>query len=182
MCPSGTASGRRETTGKPNLRSAFDVLDADSDGKISHDDLRAFYGGFSGPGDSNEDDIKSISQTLSNTQKAPRRSPGLLRRVFGPWGISMADFNKDGYVEYEEFEKVLNGKNGRNGRWVVMEDAFRVMDKDGDGKVGREDLKSYLKWAGFEAHDEDVEAMIRLAGGDENDGVTFQGLLKVLAF
>ncbi|CAA2969849.1 calmodulin-like isoform X1 [Olea europaea subsp. europaea] len=156
MCPSGTASGRRETTGKPNLRSAFDVLDADSDGKISHDDLRAFYGGFSGPGDSNEDDIKSM--------------------------ISMADFNKDGYVEYEEFEKVLNGKNGRNGRWVVMEDAFRVMDKDGDGKVGREDLKSYLKWAGFEAHDEDVEAMIRLAGGDENDGVTFQGLLKVLAF
>ncbi|XP_022866273.1 calmodulin-like [Olea europaea var. sylvestris] len=156
MCPSGTASDRRETTGKANLRSAFDVLDADSDGKISHDDLRAFYGGFSGPGDSNEDDIKSM--------------------------ISMADFNKDGYVEYDEFEKVLNGKNGRNGRWGVMEDAFRVMDKDGDGKVGREDLKSYLKWAGFEARDEDVEAMIRLAGGDENDGVTFQGLLKVLAF
>ncbi|XP_022866272.1 calmodulin-like isoform X2 [Olea europaea var. sylvestris] len=155
MCPSGTASDRRETTGKANLRSAFDVLDADSDGKISHDDLRAFYGGFSGPGDSNEDDIKSM--------------------------ISMADFNKDGYVEYDEFEKVLNGKNGRNGRWGVMEDAFRVMDKDGDGKVGREDLKSYLKWAGFEARDEDVEAMIRLAGGDENDGVTFQGLLKVLA-
>ncbi|CAI9771106.1 unnamed protein product [Fraxinus pennsylvanica] len=156
MCPSGTASGRRETTGKPNLRSAFDVLDVDSDGKISQDDLRAFYGGFSGPGDSNEDDIKSM--------------------------ISMADLNEDGFVEYEEFEKVVNGKNGRNGRRGVMEDAFRVMDKDGDGKVGREDLKSYLKWAGFEACDEDVEAMIRLAGGDENDGVSFQGLLKVLAF
>ncbi|KAL2470262.1 Ca2+-binding protein 1 [Abeliophyllum distichum] len=152
MCPTGTALHRSETTGKPNLRSAFDVLDADSDGKISHDDLRALYGEFSGTGESNEDVIKSM--------------------------ISTADFNKDGYVEFEEFEKVLNG---RNGRWGVMEDAFRVMDTDGDGKVGREDLKSYLKRAGFEARDEDVEAMIRLAGGDGNDGVTFQGLLKVLA-
>lgn len=101
--------------------------------------------------------------------------------------ISLADSNKNGFVEYEEFERVLNGrkgeKNGRNGGLNVMEDAFRVMDKDGDGKVGHEDLKSYLNWAGFEARDEDVKAMIKLAGGDDsnNGGVTFEGLLKILS-
>ncbi|KAK4425968.1 Calcium-binding protein CP1 [Sesamum alatum] len=159
MCPTGTSfQNDAKTASKSNLRSAFDVLDVDGDGKISYDDLRAFYGGFSGPETSSEDVIGSM--------------------------ISVADSNKNGYVEYEEFEKVLNGrkgKNGRNGGVNVMEDAFRVMDKDGDGKVGHEDLKSYLNWAGFEARDEDVKAMIRLGGGDENGGVTFEGLLKILA-
>ncbi|PIN07777.1 Calmodulin and related proteins (EF-Hand superfamily) [Handroanthus impetiginosus] len=159
MCPTGSALQQEaEINPKSNLRSAFDVLDADGDGKISYDDLRAFYGGFSGWDLSDEDVIGSM--------------------------ISVADSNKDGYVEYEEFEKVLNGRKGKgngNGRIRVMEDAFRVMDKDGDGKVGHEDLKSYLNWAGFEAGDEDVKAMIRLGGGDENGGVTFEGLLKILS-
>ncbi|KAL2229667.1 squidulin [Sesamum indicum] len=151
MCPTGTSF---QTVSTSNLRSAFQVLDVDGDGKISYDDLRAFYGGFSGPETSSEDVIGSM--------------------------ISVADSNKNGYVEYEEFEKVLNGRK-KNGKIGVMEDAFRVMDKDGDGKVGHEDLKSYLNWAGFEACDEDVKAMIRLGGGDENGGVTFEGLLKILA-
>lgn len=161
MCPTGTESHqiRQQNTHKSNLRSAFDVLDADGDGRISRDDLRAFYGGgggFSGPGRSDEDVIGSM--------------------------ISAADSDKDGYVEYEEFERVLKGgKNGGRNVNGAMEDAFRVMDKDGDGKVGHEDLKSYLSWAGLEARDEDVRAMIRLGGGDENGGVTFDGLLKILS-
>ncbi|KAI3459206.1 hypothetical protein Pfo_015869 [Paulownia fortunei] len=155
MCPTGNAiQHETKTTINSNLRWAFDVLDVDGDGKIGYNDLRAFYKGFSGPEASEEDVIGSM--------------------------ICMADLNKDGYVEYEEFEKVLDGR-GKNGKVDdVMEDAFRVMDKDGDGKVGHEDLKSYLNWAGFEAQDEDVKAMIRLGGGDENGGVTFEGLLKVL--
>ncbi|XP_073275292.1 calcium-binding protein CP1 [Primulina huaijiensis] len=153
MCPTGTTLPRG---GKSNLRSAFDVIDTDGDGKISHEDLRAFYGGFSGADTSGEEVIESM--------------------------ISVADSNKDGFVEYDEFEKVLEGKKGKDQRIGVMEDAFRVMDKDGDGKVGHDDLKSYLKWAGFEADDEDVKAMIRLGGGDDqNGGVTFQGFLKILA-
>ncbi|KAG8370533.1 hypothetical protein BUALT_Bualt14G0126700 [Buddleja alternifolia] len=156
MCPTGTSlQDKTKTIQKSNLRSAFEVLDSDGDGRISYDDLRASYGGFTGPDLSSEDIIGSM--------------------------ISVADSNKDGYVEYEEFEKVLNGRKGKNGRIGVMEDAFRVMDKDGDGKVGHEDLKSYLNWAGFEACDEDVRAMIRLGGGDENGGVTFEGLLRILA-
>ncbi|KAH6769574.1 hypothetical protein C2S52_014377 [Perilla frutescens var. hirtella] len=134
MCPTGSELSR--TVAKSNLRSAFDVIDADGDGRISHADLRAFYGGVPG---SDDDVIGSM--------------------------ITAADSNRNGYVEYDEFER----------------EAFRVMDKDGDGKVGLADLRSYLQWAGLEAGDEDVRAMIRLGGGDESGGVTFEGLLKILA-
>ncbi|GFP82580.1 putative clathrin assembly protein at2g01600 [Phtheirospermum japonicum] len=133
-------------------RAGLQVLNVNGDGKISYDDIRASNGGFSGPGGYDEDVIGSM--------------------------ISLADSNKNWFVEYEEFERVLNGKKGKNGRvgggGGVMEDAFRVMDKDGDEKVGHEELKSYLIWAGFEAHNEDVKAVIRLGGGDEDGGVTFE--------
>ncbi|KAL3829321.1 hypothetical protein ACJIZ3_018123 [Penstemon smallii] len=167
MCPTGT--DETKSIRKSNLRSAFDVLDVDGDGKISYDDLQASYGGFNSGLEASEEDVIGSM-------------------------IYIADANRNGYVEYDEFEKAVlmnggkgkgKGKNNNNNvgmRIGVMEDAFRVMDKDGDGKVGHEDLKSYLNWAGFEAHDEDVKAMIRLGGGDLNGGVTFEGLLKILAF
>lgn len=163
MCPSGRSLPTKQA--ESDLRQAFKVLDADHDGKISRDDLRAFYAGI--PGAGGEDDLIGTM-------------------------ISVADSDKDGFVEYEEFERVLDGVressrgtknygNGADGVRSVMEDAFRVMDKDGDGKLSREDLRSFMEFAGISADDEGITAMICLGGGDEASGVTFEGLLKVLA-
>ncbi|KAI8002502.1 Calcium-binding protein CP1 [Camellia lanceoleosa] len=158
MCPTGT-NHRLDTASGSNIRSAFDVLDADRDGKISPSDLKTFYKGFSGGGAEEEDVIGSM--------------------------MSVADSNKDGFVEYDEFETVLNERNGGGGggesRWGAMEEAFRFMDRDGDGVVGEEDLRGYFNLAGFDATDEDIKAMIRLGGGDQNQGVSYDGFLKILA-
>ncbi|KAF8365085.1 hypothetical protein HHK36_032911 [Tetracentron sinense] len=155
MCPSGTTP-RPESAARPDIRRAFDILDTDRDGKISPNDLRTFYAGFSSGSNTttSDEDISSM--------------------------ISVADSNKDGFVEFDEFERVLNCRrsSARNG---VMEDVFRVMDKDEDGKVGFDDLRSYMKLAGFPASDDDILAMITLAGGNEKVGVCFEGLLKILA-
>ncbi|KAI5579494.1 hypothetical protein BDE02_08G092700 [Populus trichocarpa] len=166
MCPSGTslAAGTKRGGARSDFRPAFDVLDADHDGKISKDDLRMFYAGFSSNG-ADDDFIGSM--------------------------MSVADFNKDGFVEYDEFERVLDGasekkKSSSSTRSSsgVMEDVFKVMDKDGDGKLSVDDLKSYMQWAGFDASDDDIKAMIKLAcysGGGDKDGVTYDDFLKILA-
>jgi len=149
MCPTGTALRPKIAECRSELRSAFEVLDVDHDGKISRDDLWTIYG--SEGGGASEEVIEDM--------------------------ITAADANENGYVEYEEFEGVLGLRS--NG---VMEEAFRIMDRDGDGRVGHEDLRSYLKRAGFDdASDEDIKAMIKLGGGDETHGVTFDGLLKILS-
>ncbi|XP_010546967.1 PREDICTED: calmodulin [Tarenaya hassleriana] len=156
MCP----SGRMITAANPDLRPAFEVIDADHDGKISCDDLRSFYAGI--PRSTSSDDVICAM-------------------------ISAADANKDGFVEYNEFEKVLRGYNGKltssyggsEGGDGLMEDVFKVMDKDGDGRLSFGDLKSYMDSAGLDATDDEIKAMIKLAGGDENGGVSFDGLLKI---
>lgn len=148
MCPSTASSS--------DFRPAFDILDSDRDGKISRDDLLAFYTDIYG-GVSGGDEVIGAMMTV-------------------------ADTNKDGFVEYEEFERVVNGNENRRPLGCgAMEDVFRVMDKDGDGKLSHHDLKSYMAWAGFHATDEDINAMIKLAGGGQNGGVSFDGLLRILA-
>ncbi|CAI0626232.1 unnamed protein product [Linum tenue] len=155
MCP----SGRTLVAATTELKSAFDVLDADRDGKIGSDDLRRFYAGFSNAGE--EED------TIIGTM------------------ISLADSNKDGFVEFEEFERVVGGNDCKDknspSAGGVMAEVFKAMDKDGDGKLSHGDLKSYMHSAGFEASDDDIRAMIRLAGGgEENDAVSYEDLLRIL--
>ncbi|XP_030539847.2 calcium-binding protein CP1 [Rhodamnia argentea] len=170
MCPSDR-NLRREAPARPHLRSAFDVLDADRDGKISSDDLRSFYAGFSfGEAGGGDEDVLATM-------------------------MAVADANRDGFVEYEEFERVLGGAKAAPGRARtrsreaaaaasgagLMEEVFRVMDKDGDGRLSYEDLRSYMAWAGLGASEDEIKAMIRLGGGDEAEGVSLDGLMKVLA-
>ncbi|XVF62431.1 hypothetical protein PTKIN_Ptkin09bG0007200 [Pterospermum kingtungense] len=157
MCPSErNFSQPAKTSSGSDFRSAFEVIDADRDGKISREDLRRFYAGF---GDVGFDDDEMIGTM-----------------------ISLADSNRDGFVEYEEFERVLGGSSKKKATgFGVMEDVFKVMDKDGDGKLSHGDLKNYMNSAGFPASDEDIKAMIRLGGGDDKEGVSFHGLLKILA-
>ncbi|CAI9291981.1 unnamed protein product [Lactuca saligna] len=148
MCPTGTSLSLWPARNISDLRSAFEVLDTDHDGKISREDLKTSYA------DADDEVIATM--------------------------MTVADYNKDGYVEYDEFEKVLRSDYSGNGG--VMADVFKSMDRDGDGKVGNGDLTSYLSSAGFEVNDDEIKAMLGLGGIDGGaDGVTFDEFLKILA-
>ncbi|XP_002467969.2 calmodulin [Sorghum bicolor] len=169
MCPTGKylgldLSAAAVSGAGGDLRPAFDVLDADRDGRISREDLKSFYAAAEGPAAGerfDDDDLAAM--------------------------IAAADADRDGFVQYDEFERLLASRAaaaaGGAGRRAAMEDAFRLMDRDGDGKVGFEDLKAYLGWAGMPAADEEVRAMIRVAGGGDggDEGVGLEALARVLA-
>ena len=154
MCPSGRNLRPQPTT--TDFRPAFEILDTDCDGKISRDDLRSFYAANCGGISGGDDAIGAM--------------------------ISVADTNMDGFVEYDEFERVVSGNGEKKPLGCgAMEDVFKVMDRDGDGKLSHQDLKNYMAWAGFPATDEEISAMIKLGGGDQNGGVSFDGLVRLLA-
>jgi calmodulin len=158
MCPGGKYAGLDHPAGAGDLRPAFDVLDADRDGRISRDDLKSFYAtANTGAAATSDDDIAAM--------------------------IAAADADRDGFVQYHDFEGLLapaSTKGTAAAATSAMEDAFRLMDRDGDGKVGFEDLKAYLGWAGMPVHDDEVRAMISVAG-DGDGGVGLQALARMLA-
>ncbi|GAB4842997.1 hypothetical protein Ancab_012975 [Ancistrocladus abbreviatus] len=164
MCPSGTSMPPQQR--RTELRKAFDLLDADRDGKIGKEDLKAFYSATRPVAEAAEED--------------------LIRTM-----ISVADSNGDGYVEFEEFERVLNltnsttttrtSINNEGGGGGILEEAFRLMDKDGDGRLSAADLKAFLNCAGLFTSDEDIIAMIALGGDDGVEGLSFDALLEILA-
>ncbi|KAM0914151.1 hypothetical protein ACQ4PT_011695 [Festuca glaucescens] len=151
MCPGGRYAGLDLPAGAGDLRPAFDVLDADRDGRISRDDLKSFYASNTGgnAAATSDDDIAAM--------------------------IAAADADRDGFVQYHEFEGLL-----APAATSAMEDVFRLMDRDGDGKVGFEDLKAYLGWAGMPVADDEVRAMISVAG-DGDGGVGLEALARILA-
>jgi calmodulin len=157
MCPGGRYAGLDllpAGAGAGDLRPAFDVLDADHDGRISRDDLKSFYATSAGGERFDDDDIAAM--------------------------IAAADADLDGFVQYHEFEGLLGRAAAAKAVPSAMEDAFRLMDRDGDGKVGFEDLKAYLGWAGMPVADEEVKAMISVAG-DGDGGVGLEALARILA-
>lgn len=159
MCPGGRYAGLAlpAGAGAADLRPAFDVLDADHDGRISREDLKSFYAKAGADERFDDDDIAAM--------------------------IAAADADLDGFVQYDEFKGLLGrgaAVGTRGGCRSAMEDAFRLMDRDGDGKVGFEDLKAYLGWAGMPVADDEIRAMIGMAG-DGDGGVGLEAFARVLA-
>ena len=61
-----------------------------------------------------------------------------------------------------------------------LTDMYKMMDTDGDGMLSHRDLKNFMQMAGLHVTDDDIDAMILLAGGHRNGGVSFEGLHGIL--
>ncbi|XP_054820743.1 calcium-binding protein CP1-like [Prosopis cineraria] len=168
MCSSGCRSLLRHHASSSSsaaintpFRVAFNKIDVDHDGRISHDDLQSFYHRFCHDMDDHTKN-RDIIETM----------------------MKEADTDHNGFVEYEEFEHVLErAADGGKSAWGcgVMKEVFRIMDMhDHDDKLSHKDLKSFMEWAGLAVSDQDIDDMIALGGGDQNDGVSFGGFIRIL--
>ncbi|XP_078444267.1 ca2+-binding protein 1 [Wolffia australiana] len=131
------------------LRPAFEALDVDGDGRIGREDLKSVFG--------------------------IDRPDALIDSM-----IDSADVDRDGYVAFQDFSKIILRQRRRGSSHGILTEAFEAMDRDGDGLLGFDDLKSLmglLGCPGLAVSDDDIRAMIGLAGGGP---VSFQNFLKVL--
>ncbi|GLJ31618.1 hypothetical protein SUGI_0634720 [Cryptomeria japonica] len=140
----------------PSVKEAFNLLDRDGDGRIAFNDLQDFF----------------------STCKQHYLSKEEIESM-----ISVADKDHNGFVEFEEFEglvtelMMVDEKNEEN---TALEEAFRVMDKDGDGIVSVGDLKSFMGDAMHNVNDEDVVGMMKAAGACAQSGICCKDFLALI--
>jgi len=156
------------------VKEAFSVLDKDGDGKISLLDLQHFF---------------SLGKGLSREEMEAM--------------ISVADADNSGSVDFEEFRRILQlnmpeiqeikdsrSNSDDDGEMWALKEAFNVMDRDGDGIVSAEDLKTFLSssiatggGSGESCNvimsDEDLAEMIEAAGGTANCGVCYEDFVRM---
>ncbi|GLJ31613.1 hypothetical protein SUGI_0634660 [Cryptomeria japonica] len=157
MCPPTERSEMRGLRGpSPTVKEVFNVLDKDGDGRIAFNDIQDFF----------------------NNHKQTHLSREEIESM-----ISVADRKHNGFVEFEEFEGLMTGlmrveqKNEGNS---ALEEAFRVMDKDGDGVLSVGDLKSFMGEAMHQLNDEDVVEMIEAAGASAQSGICYKDFLALM--
>lgn len=137
-------------------RQVFRFLDADNDGKISADELRAY---FSSVGDSisQEEAEKVIKEFSSGGDQDP-----LL-------------------LEFGEFVRVMELRDGDDDGGVVLRRAFEVYEVEkGSGFITAEGLRRVLRRLGDVKSVEDCRAMIGVYDLDGNGVLDFDEFCKMM--
>lgn len=84
--------------------------------------------------------------------------------------IREIDSNTDGSIDFPEFLTMMARKMRDSDSQAEIFEAFRVFDKDGDGKIDKGELKHVLTSIGEKLTEEEVDEMLREADTN-NDGV-----------
>ncbi|KAK6464512.1 hypothetical protein DFJ63DRAFT_285164, partial [Scheffersomyces coipomensis] len=135
------------------FKEAFSLFDKDSDGKITTKELGSV--------------MRSLGLNPSESELTDM--------------INEVDVNSDGSIDFPEFLTMMARKMKDTDSEAEILEAFKVFDKNGDGKISAAELKHVLTTIGEKLSDNDVELMIREAdinNDGEIDIVEFSQLLS----
>ena len=80
------------------------------------------------------------------------------------------DADGNGTIDFAEFLTMMNKKAMDGNDEEEIKEAFKVFDKDGNGVIDKEELRSVMANLGERLTDEEIEQMIKEADLD-GDGV-----------
>ncbi|MGB0922404.1 MAG: EF-hand domain-containing protein [Alphaproteobacteria bacterium] len=107
--------------GTKKMLKHFDEIDADSDGKITQDEVKAHHAARRAAADKDGDGKLSKAEFLAKAQKKAERK------------FARMDKNDDGFISSDEKRKRHHGKH----------DYFAKLDKDGDGALTKAEIEAH---------------------------------------
>lgn len=128
-------------------REAFALFDKDNDGSITTKELGVV--------------MKSLGQNPTDAELTDM--------------INEIDVDGNGSVDFEEFLQMMVKKTSNTNPQDELKDAFKVFDKNGDGFISSEELKSVMEHLGETLTPEELEEMIREADLDGDGQVNYDG-------
>jgi len=94
--------------------------------------------------------------------------------------MAEVDVDHNGKVDLREFIVMMYNQVGITDDMEEMRIAFRFFDKNGDGQISKEELRSCILRYGERFVDEDLEEMMKNADLDRNGFIDFSEFVEML--
>ncbi|KAF8652894.1 hypothetical protein AX16_004082 [Volvariella volvacea WC 439] len=134
------------------FKEAFALFDKDGDGTITTKELGTV--------------MRSLGQNPSETE---------LQTMIGE-----VDKDKSGSIDFSEFLDMMAAKRSHDEGEDELKQAFKVFDKDGNGKISRQELKEVMLSLGEKLTEEEINEMIREADDDGNGEIEYNEFVKIM--
>ncbi|RKP28621.1 calmodulin [Metschnikowia bicuspidata] len=95
--------------------------------------------------------------------------------------INEVDANSDGSIDFPEFLTMMAKKMKDTDLDAEIAEAFKVFDRNGDGRISAAELRHVLTSIGEKLSDEDVDQMIREADTNNDGEIDIQEFTQLLA-
>mmetsp|Transcript_50269 Transcript_50269/g.61669 ORF Transcript_50269/g.61669 Transcript_50269/m.61669 type:complete len:227 (+) Transcript_50269:16-696(+) len=136
------------------LKKAFQLFDTNSNGVIDKKELHTAMKLFGQ--DLNEDQIDEM--------------------------IDDVDINGDKQIDFNEFSLIMEKRWFQPSNKYEYQDAFKFIDKKGDGVIDFSELKTVLIDLGEDIVDQDIQDMIDEADTNGNGNISFDEFLRMMPF
>ncbi|KAL3615351.1 hypothetical protein CASFOL_041012 [Castilleja foliolosa] len=138
---------------KDEVRKVFERFDANSDGKISVDELRGVLSALGS--DTSADEVARMMQEI--------------------------DTDKDGHINLQEFAAFCGGDaDPHQSPEKELREAFELYDQDHDGKISASELHKILTRLGEHCSEQDCSGMIKTVDADGDGCVSFEEFTKMM--
>jgi len=134
------------------IRDAFSMFDQDDDGTLTIEELGTV--------------MKSLGQESSEVE---------IREM-----IKCVDTTNSGTLDFPEFLTMMTRKMSNNEINNEAMETFRFFDKDGDGTISAEEVKSVMLKFGEKLTDEEINEMITEADEDGDGEITYTEFVKMM--
>ncbi|CAN3357448.1 calmodulin [Diutina catenulata] len=135
------------------FKDVFQLFDQDSDGKITSKELGTV--------------MRSLGQTPSESELTDM--------------INEVDVDNDGSIDFPEFLTMMARKMKDTDSEAEIAEAFKVFDRNGDGKISAAELRHVLTSIGEKLSDADVDQMIKEADTNNDGEIDIQEFTQLLA-
>jgi calmodulin len=153
-------------------REVFEMFDKDKDGTINLSELNdALYLIFMGNNTNNNNTMINMSNSEINDSNS-----NFLTHEMGKKLLSDIDVDGNEKIDFEEFV-VLIHKRCKNKQSDILktdlEEAFRVFDKDGNGRISTEELLNVLMIINDKLTEEEINEILEEADIDKDGYINY---------
>merc|ERR1711988_948769 len=94
--------------------------------------------------------------------------------------VNDVDSDQDGSIDFPEFLAMMSKQMKETDVEAEIEAAFKMFDKNGDGFISANELKTVMHGLQEKLTERDVQAMIKAADDDKDGLVNYQEFVKMM--